>query len=198
MEVAYTLNNLGWVYIDRDDLATADSLFRRSLAIRQKSVGNKHPSVGLAMHNLATLVYFPKNDLDGAEVLITGALEIFRTSLPGNHPNTATILNSMGRLRMKQGDPRAAEPFFREAVSMRASLFGEYDPLVSRTTFELVDCLKEQHQYNEAESILLSTVENAEDASSKDEALNRLAELYNAWGRPEKAEASRLLVTGTN
>ncbi|MCH8123459.1 MAG: tetratricopeptide repeat protein [Bacteroidetes bacterium] len=35
MEVAYTLNNLGWVYIDRDDLDTADSLFRRSLAIRQ-------------------------------------------------------------------------------------------------------------------------------------------------------------------
>ncbi|MCZ6757049.1 MAG: tetratricopeptide repeat protein, partial [Bacteroidetes bacterium] len=115
MEVAYTLNHLGWVYIDRDNLATADSLFRRSLAIRQKSVGNKHPSVGLAMHNLATLVYFPKNDLDGAEVMITGALEIFRTSLPGNHPNTATILNSMGRLRIKQGDPRAAEPFFREA-----------------------------------------------------------------------------------
>ena len=197
MEVAYTLNNLGWVYIDRDDLDTADSLFRRSLAIRQKSVGNKHPSVGLAMHSLATLVYFPKNDLERAEVQITGALEIFRTSRPGNHPNTA-ILNSMGRLRIKQGDPRAAEPFFRETVSMRASLFGECDPLVSRTTFELVDCLKEQRQYNEAESILLSTVENAEDASLKDEALNRLAELYNAWGRPEKAEASRLLVTGTN
>ena len=66
----------------------AEPLFRRALAIREKSLGPDHPDVANSLNGLAALL----NDTDRraeAEPLFRRALAIWEKSLSPDHPNVA-------------------------------------------------------------------------------------------------------------
>ncbi|MFI0404150.1 MAG: CHAT domain-containing protein, partial [Cyanobium sp.] len=55
-DVALSLNNLAELLRDQGHYATAEPLYRRSLAIREKTIGPDHPDVALSLSNLASLL----------------------------------------------------------------------------------------------------------------------------------------------
>ncbi|MFQ5570067.1 MAG: tetratricopeptide repeat protein [Rhodothermales bacterium] len=193
IEVAYTLNNLAWVYLDKDDPAGADSLFRASLAIRRKQLGNTHPSVALALHNLASLVHYPEGHYADADTLLREALAICRQAIPGAHLYTANTLSSLAMVRVAQEHLPEAETLYREALAMRTHLLGETNPLAAGTAVDLGGVLYEQKRYDEAEPLLQSGLTRLEAAGHEKarDALQRLVDLYEAWGKPEQANTYR-------
>ena len=53
--VAMGLNNLGALYENQGDYIRAEPLYKRSLDIREKTLGSDHPDVATALNNLAGL-----------------------------------------------------------------------------------------------------------------------------------------------
>jgi tetratricopeptide (TPR) repeat protein len=50
-----SLNNLAGLYKDQGKYPQAEPLFRRALAISEKSLGRDHPNVATSLENLAQL-----------------------------------------------------------------------------------------------------------------------------------------------
>jgi tetratricopeptide (TPR) repeat protein len=73
--VAQSLNNLALLYGAQGRYAEAESLYKRSLAIREKALGPNHPDVGQSLENLAAL-YEATDRVKEAEVLEKRAAEI--------------------------------------------------------------------------------------------------------------------------
>ena len=55
IDIAYSLNKQGNLYSDQGRYAEAESLYKRSLAIREKAFGPEHPLVATSLNNLASL-----------------------------------------------------------------------------------------------------------------------------------------------
>ena len=66
--MATSLNNLALLYYTQGQYAQAESLFERSLAIREKALGPNHPAVATCLENLAEL-YKATNRPTEAEAL---------------------------------------------------------------------------------------------------------------------------------
>jgi tetratricopeptide (TPR) repeat protein len=54
-DVGTSLNNLALLYEVQGRYAEAESLYKRSLGIREKALGPDHPDVGASLNNLARL-----------------------------------------------------------------------------------------------------------------------------------------------
>ena len=55
LDVAKSLNNLVALYKTQGQYAQAEPLYKRSLAIREQSLGPDHPDVAKSLNNLAKL-----------------------------------------------------------------------------------------------------------------------------------------------
>ena len=53
--MALSLNNLGGLYKDQGKFPHAEPLFKRALAISEKTLGPDHPNVATSLENLAQL-----------------------------------------------------------------------------------------------------------------------------------------------
>jgi tetratricopeptide (TPR) repeat protein len=95
-------------------LAEAEPLYRRALAIDEKSLGPHHPSVARDLNNLALLLK-DTNRLAEAEPLHRRALAIDEKSLGRDHPAVATILTRLALLRAEVGDWEEAARLHRRA-----------------------------------------------------------------------------------
>jgi len=90
-DVANSLNNLAALYLEQGRYADAKPLFKRSLAILEKSLGPDHPGVATALNNLAEL-YRDQGRYVDAEPLYNRSLAIWEKSLGPDHPSVATAL----------------------------------------------------------------------------------------------------------
>ena len=80
------------LYHNQGDYAKAEPLLKRSLAIREKSLGPNHPDVANSLHNLAEL-YVTLGDYAMAESFCTRSLVIKEKALGPEHPHVATYIN---------------------------------------------------------------------------------------------------------
>jgi tetratricopeptide (TPR) repeat protein len=72
---ATSLNGLAGLYLSEGRLAEAEPLYKRSLSIREKSLGGDHPDVATSLYNLA-LLYWHQGRLAEAEPLYERSLAI--------------------------------------------------------------------------------------------------------------------------
>jgi tetratricopeptide (TPR) repeat protein len=90
------LNNLAALYQRQERYADAEPLFKRALAIREKSLPRDHPDLGQSLNNLATL--YEKQDRHAdSEPLFERALAIYEKAAGPEHPAVATLLNNLAR-----------------------------------------------------------------------------------------------------
>ena len=129
-----------------------------------------------------------------AEVLFRRALAIDRELLGPDHPSVAVDEINLG-LRLCEGD-QASEGLVltSDAVRIfRATLEpGQWEMGAARSAYG--QCLGRNGRFAEGERELLEALQTVEAALGPDHPRNegirsRLAELYEAWGRP--AEAAR-------
>ncbi|MEM7352429.1 MAG: serine/threonine-protein kinase, partial [Acidobacteriota bacterium] len=190
-EVAESLNNLAHALRAQGDLDDAEPLLREALAIKRQRLGEAHPAIANGLNNLAGLLN-DRGEHEAAEALFRQALEIRRAQLGETHPDVAESLNNIGLSRFRLGDLDAAEDYVRQALALRRQVFGAEHPMVAQSSRNLGVVLTHRRDFAAAESLLAQALEMySKSLGPNHPALastrERLAQLYDAWGRPEDA-----------
>jgi tetratricopeptide (TPR) repeat protein len=95
----------------------SEAIYRRALAIFEKTFGPEHYEVASNLHNLAA-VLCTRGDLDEAEKLYRRALVIKEKLLGEDSPDAALTLNNLGALLSRAGRPKEAAGLLQRAVAV--------------------------------------------------------------------------------
>lgn len=117
LALAGTLYRAGILRRQQGDLAEAERLYRRALAIREREQGPNHLDVAAVLNNLG-IVEAAQGNEEAARPLLERALSIRQTALGKAHLLTAESLNNLALLYAAQGNTAAAEPLYRRAVAI--------------------------------------------------------------------------------
>jgi tetratricopeptide (TPR) repeat protein len=154
-------------------------------------LGETNSSIGPTRAELARL-YFVQGSYGKAAEEYWKALQDLQPYFPPEHPLTLTTRVSLGLSLTRTGKPGEAEPYLREALEIRRKVLPAGDPLISNIESTLGECLTAQGRFAEAETLLLSgyaglKTKIGEKAQRTVEARQRLARLYEVWGKPQMA-----------
>jgi serine/threonine protein kinase/Flp pilus assembly protein TadD len=204
VDLALSLNNLGMLLYVQGKHVDAESFLRRAVAIDRKHLGNDHADLATVLRNHA-LVLRALRRLDEAQQECEEALAIRRRRLGDEHPKVAEALTTLAGVRQDQDDLVDAEAHFRAAYAIRQSTLPSGDPVRAQTAGALGQVLLMQRKYEGAEPLLLAAYDTLGAAGPayrgpSREAADRLAKLYDAWGKPGEhakwqARASDLAAT---
>ena len=126
-DLGQSLNNLATNYEKQDRHADSEPLFKRSLAIYQKTLGPEHPAVATLLNNLGQVAKV-QGRYHEAEPLIKRSLAIREKVLVTDHPDVARSLNNLADLYERQGRYAEAEPLYQRALSIRERAVGPDHP----------------------------------------------------------------------
>jgi eukaryotic-like serine/threonine-protein kinase len=180
---------LGVVYSDLGDYQRAEAMSRAALALRRKTLGNKHVDVARSLSELGEALR-KQSRYDEAEPLFGAALAIQRELLGNDHPSVARTLFRLGTLHNRRGTPAEAEKLFRQALA----IFRQYPSEDLRGPLgQLALSLTRQSRYAEAEPIAQECVAKCrEHAPAGDPqlalALCNLGALFRSQSRYAEAE----------
>lgn len=135
-QMALTLNSLGLLAFQRNDLAAAVSHFEQALAIFEQTLGPRTPEAATALDNLGN-AQRAAGAFEEAEKHLQAALAIRQQALPQHHPDTAATLNNLAGLYHVQGRLDKAEPLYRSSITSRREAFGAADPVAAETLYNL-------------------------------------------------------------
>ena len=90
-------------------------MFKESLAIYKKMLGDEHPDVADSLNNLASL-YKNQGKYDEAEKMFKESLAMRKKMLGEEHPDVAQSLNNLAALYENQGKYDEAEKMFEESL----------------------------------------------------------------------------------
>jgi len=190
-DLSLSISNLGQIYLQQGRLEEAEPYCREALKLRRTIQGDRHPDTAQAVNNLAGLMMELKR-LPEAEALFREALDLRLAILGDEHPDIATTLCNIGGSLFQQGRVGESAGFVRRGLDMRRRTLGDNHPLVAAGLLNLGTILSETDQREEAEAMLLDAERRFSAAGSEHAPLltvtrRRLAVLYRAWGKPEKA-----------
>jgi len=194
-EVAVTLNNLGGLMRVTGDLPSAEQFCREALEIRRKVLDPSHPLIAQSLDNLGVILH-AQGKFEEAESYFREALALYRKVLPEGHPDLAVTLSNLGSLLARLGKPGDAEAALRECLEIRRNALPEGDMRTAMTIDRLAACLVAQRNYAAAEPLLLESLALAQSPGGSNSARasaarEKLASLYDAWGKPEAAARYR-------
>ena len=109
-------SNLAMVLKKQGKLDESKPLYQRVLAVREETLGPKHPKTLASVNNLVSLLW-DQGKLDEAELLFRRVLVDSEETLGPDHPRTLIHVNKLALLLKEQGKLNEAEPLFRRAVS---------------------------------------------------------------------------------
>ena len=109
---------LGRIYARRGNLERAESLVRRSLAVRRRMTGVDEAGTAATTVALAD-VLLQQGRYGAADSLAREALRIRRIALGNSHPDVAESLQQLSGIAVYLGDIGAAERYQVEAVAVR-------------------------------------------------------------------------------
>jgi tetratricopeptide (TPR) repeat protein len=147
-EVAATLNNLGNVQNDLNDLEAARQSYEEALGSYRELVRERpevyRPDMAMTLNNLGN-VQSDLNDLEAARQSYEEALGSFRELARQRpevyRPNVAVTLNNLGNVQSALNDLEAARQSHEEALSIRRELARQrpevYRPDVAITAFNI-------------------------------------------------------------
>jgi tetratricopeptide (TPR) repeat protein len=170
----------------------AEPLFRRAIAIGEKTLGPNHPDVATRLNNLASLLQ-DQGNYDEAEPFFRRALAIGEKTLGPNHPDVATWLSNLASLLYAQGNYLDAEPLYRRALAIGEKTLGPDHQNIATCLNNLASLLYAQGNYLDAEPLYrraLAISEKTLGPNHPDVAtrLNNLALLLKAQAKYDEAE----------
>jgi len=189
-----SMNELGLLYRAEGNHAQAEQVIMQVLEIRRRVLAPEHPDTLRSMSDLAA-VYHDEGKDELAEPLLIKALQLRRRVLGPAHPDTLSTMGTLAEVELKQQKCADAEPLLREAVGTTEKT----SPAAwNRYYFQglLGASLAGQKRFAEAEPLLVSGREGmlqrqatvpADNLSRVVQAGQRIVELYESWGKLEKA-----------
>lgn len=140
-------------------------------------------------------IYGSKNNFGKVEENLEQALKTAQELHGAESPMITTQLEALGGFAAVRGDYDAAQRFDQRAVDIDVKTFGEASDKVADALRVMSTIYLHQKNYEKAEELLLRAVHiddvylTAGGASPLDwTPLWALCQLYDAWGKPDKAE----------
>jgi tetratricopeptide (TPR) repeat protein len=188
-------NSLALVYQAELRYQDSESLLLRVLEARSRVLGAENPQTLATMNNLADL-YSQENKQADAEALFQKILDVRRRVQGAAHPNTIDAMAAVGRIKMERNQYAGATPLLREALDGYTKAHS--DAWRRYLTENLLGhSLAAQGKYDSGEPLLISGYEGlmrrqatipAQNRRVLSESGERIVQLYEKWGKPEKAE----------
>ncbi len=191
-------HNLAGLYRDAGHLDKAVALYEQTLAKRKEKLGPDHPDTLSTTYQLAQ-VYSAGGRAARAEPLYLEVLARQRQRLGADHPQVAGILSDLVPDYLRQKKYAAAEPLARECLALREKQLPD-DWRTFNAKAMLGGALLGQQKYADAEPLLLGGYQGMKQREETippqgkprlPEAVERLVQLYDAWGKPDEAEKWR-------
>ena len=157
-DVASSLVQLAIIKHDLNEITEAESLYRRALAIREKSFGLEHPTVASTVSSIGRLMR-QRSRFDEAEPLLARALAIRKKTMGADHPRVAITLHEVALLHQAQEHYDEAEPLFRKVLKIRENALGSDHPMVAGSNYSLAGLYGLQDRNEEA----LTAIRRASD-----------------------------------
>jgi tetratricopeptide (TPR) repeat protein len=194
-----TMGSLGVNYRDAGRLTEAIPLLEE---VHRK--GRKHASLWGVGRDLVS-AYIQAGKTAEAAALITDELAIDRLRAAADSPQMANQLAVAGMQRLELKAYADAELPLRECLAIRARTSADVSTIFHAKSL-LGASLLGQKKYAEAEPLLLSAYEGLMQREARippqgkirTEALEHLVQLYDAWGRKDKADEWRMKLPASN
>jgi tetratricopeptide (TPR) repeat protein len=197
-DTLFSLNSLAKVYDAQGKYAEAEQLSLDVLEVGRRVLGEEHPDLLLTRNNLAN-VYRMQGKHAQAEQLLLNVLETRRRAQGSEHPETTNTLVGLALVSLEQERYAQAEKLSREAVNSYEKTWPD-NWRRYRAASVLGAALAGQQRFTDAEPLLLSGYQGlidreatipAADRSAVQQAGDRVFQLYQSSGQPEKAAAWR-------
>ncbi len=190
VRLASSLSNLGQLKYKQKDLAQAEALFRRSLAIRETVLGPEHFGLVQNLNNLAAL-HYARGELEQAEPLFRRALLISEQALGEAHPDVAVTLNNLARLYFRRNDFKAAAPLLLRLLTIKQEALGASHPEVAAILTSLAKVRYAEGEYDAGEQLARRALAIREKIHVPNDpsiatALETLAEICGARGKRDE------------
>jgi Sec-independent protein translocase protein TatA len=176
---------LGSTYLDLGEATLAVKQFERAMVLREAMLSEDHPATAACRNKLAVAYRLVGRAAEASRLYDQNFNSSFR----------ASALAVRGSRLLSQKKPLEAEPKLRECLDIRQRIQPD-----DWTTFDaksmLGEALLDQKKYADAEPLLLSGYEGLKQHEAKipsqekihrTKALERLVQLYEAWGKNDKA-----------
>lgn len=122
-ETAARLNDLALLLEPK----SAEPLLRKSLALRQRESGARHPETAVTMNNLAN-VLLAEGKLVEAERLQREALAILEAALGPHHPRVGVSCSNLGDVLRAKGDLAGATALYKRTLAIDEKFYGPAHP----------------------------------------------------------------------
>ncbi|UQR63279.1 CHAT domain-containing protein [Bradyrhizobium sp. C-145] len=191
-ELAAALNNLGQVHAGQGSDDLAEPLYKRAIALMEKSLGLDTPLVASELTNLAAL-YQRQDRFAEAEPLFKRALAVREKSLSREHPDVGQALNNLATLYVKQEHFADAEPLFQRALAIYQKAAGPEHPAVATVLNNIGQVDRDLNRDADAEAPIKRSLAIREKVLGPEHpdvarSLNNLAGLYQHQQRYAEAE----------
>jgi tetratricopeptide (TPR) repeat protein len=193
-----SLDNLAGLYKARRRYDEAEPFYLEAVSGARRKLGLAHPKTKIYVEHLADLYELAGKPAQ-AEPLWRELAEVVKQQAGPESSDYAAELARLGGNQLKQHKPAEAEPLLRASLTIRQR--NEPDAWTTFNTQSLLGgALCGQQKYAEAETLLLQGYEGmkqrepklpANGAARLSEALERLVQLYDAWGKKAQADQWR-------
>jgi serine/threonine protein kinase/tetratricopeptide (TPR) repeat protein len=190
--VMYNIADVHWKAARTEE---ALPLFEENLKRRRETLGSHHPDTGDSLRRVGQC-YVKLREYRKADQTIRPIIEDLRRSGHTNGRNMANALSILGQCLLADGQPAVAESLLREALL----IFEKLEPGRSSTLMVqslLSGSLLAQRKFADAEPLLLQSYEgltrqappapSTARVAALNETIQRLVQLYEAWGKPDEA-----------
>jgi tetratricopeptide (TPR) repeat protein len=200
-EMCASLTGLGSFLIEEGEFAEAEENLRAAETIYRKVYSAANMQLGDNLR-LQAQAFLALRQYAEAEAKINATLEIYRAASSPLYVNYPTALMVQGMIFSQTGRTADAEKLLREAVRIRSENVPETHFLRATANGALGEFLTTQARFPEAESFLLASYESLKKSQAENSprtrlALQRLAYLYEAWNKPDRAAPYRELLSGS-
>jgi serine/threonine-protein kinase len=194
-ELAANLTGLGSFLLENGQTRESLEALREAEGIYRKLYGDANLQLGDNLR-LQAQALFSEAKHPEAEARITETLKIYRGATNPKFINYATALMVEGLIFSQTARIDEAEKLLREAVRIRSENMPETHFLRATANGALGEFLTAQARFPEAEPFLLASYESLKKSQTENSprlkrALQRLANLYEAWNKPEQAAPYR-------
>jgi tetratricopeptide (TPR) repeat protein len=198
--LAANLNFLGVILREKGDNWASEQATREALDMTRAVYGNQNAAVAYVLLNLSET-----SEANGAfitaESTAAEALEIARAADGNVDALDASALRRLAQVHMAQSRYTSSDTLLNEAIVISTNTRGSD----SRWRLRSIqgECLTELRRYDEAESLLQAALPILQSSERTFElrreaditrTMERLVELYVAWGRPQEAAEYRTLL----
>jgi serine/threonine-protein kinase len=197
-DYGFSLTVLGGFLTDRGDYVEADAALKEAESVLRRRQSPSSLWLGDNLRNQAISLYRQGRYAESqSRIAETG--KIYLESYGPSYDQYPTVLIIEGLILNKTGNAQEGEKILREALRLRVESLPEEHFWVAVARGALGECLTTQKRYAEAESLLNESYASLNKRLGQrdprtTEAARRMANLYEAWGKPGQAAQYRALL----